>query len=227
MKRGKEKEETGGDDLLRPLLTREERRIWDSLISPVKIQEFLDQAAYSCEEAYRSPFRVLREKKAHCFDGAVFGAAALRRLGFPPIILEMIPNGRDDEHLLALYSSQGCWGAVAQSNFVGLRYREPVYRSLRELVMSYFEPYYNIKRERTLRGYTNALNLRSFDRFGWQVKDEALDRVSRRLDEMKKRWVITPQTVRRLSPVDLRSFRAGLLGAEKRGLFRPGRKNRG
>lgn len=212
------------NNLLRSHLTREERRIWDSLSSPGKIQDFLDRTHYSCEETYRSPFRVLRERKAHCFDGAIFAAAALRGLGFPPVILEMIPNGRDDEHLLAIYKEDGYWGAVAKSNFVGLRYREPVYRSLRELVMSYFEPYYNLNRERTLRGYTNPLNLRSFDRFGWQVKDEPLERISRRLDRMKKKVLISPQVSRKLSLVDLRSYRAGLLGAEEMGLFRPGRK---
>ena len=215
------------NDLLRPLLKQGERRIWDSLISPVKIQGFLDQMAYSCEETYRCPLRVIRERKAHCFDGAIFAAAALRRLGFPPVILEMIPNGRDDEHLLAIYRIEGYWGAVAQSNFVGLRYREPVYRTLRELVMSYFEPYYNIKREKTLRGYTHPLNLGVFDKFGWQVKDEALDRISRRLDEMKKIVLISPQMSRKFSPVDLRSYQAGLLGAVRRGLFKPGRKKEG
>jgi hypothetical protein len=187
----------------------------------MKIQEFLDRTPYSCEETYRSPFRVLREKQAHCFDGAVFAAAALRRLGFPPVILEMIPNDRDDEHLLAIYRNEGYWGAVAQSNFVGLRYREPVYRTLRELVMSYFEPYYNVKRERTLRGYTLPLNLRSFDRFRWQVEDKAMDRISNRLDEMEKRIVISSHLRRKLTPVDLRSYQAGLLGAEERGLFQP------
>ena len=126
MKQGKRISEKEGDDLLRPLLTRAERRVWDSLTSPVKIQDFLDHTVYCGEETYRSPLRVVRERKAHCFDGAVFAAAALRRLGYPPIILEMIPNGRDDEHLLALYCESGCWGAVAQSNFVGLRHREPV-----------------------------------------------------------------------------------------------------
>ena len=214
------------DDLFRPLLTREEQKIWDSLTSPRRIQGFLDQTTYSGEETYRCPLRVFRERQAHCFDGAIFAAAALRCLGFPPVILEMIPNGRDDEHLLAIYRSEGHWGAVAKSNFVGLRYREPVYRTLRELVMSYFEPYYNIKRERTLRGYTIPLNLKAFDRFEWQVKNEALDRISRRLDEMGKRVVISPRLSRKLSPVDLRSYQAGLLGAEERGLFQPKRRKK-
>ena len=136
----------------------------------------------------------------------------------------MIPNRRDDEHLLEIYRIEGYWGAVGQSNFVGLRYREPVYRTLRELVMSYFEPYYNIKRERTLRGYTKPLNLRPFDRFRWQVEDKAMDRISKCLDEMEKRIVISPGLSQRLSPVDLRSYQAGLLGAEERGLFQPNRK---
>jgi hypothetical protein len=227
MKRENRKERWAGEDLLSPRLTRAERRIWDSLRSPLKIQEFLDEADYSCEAAYRSPLRVFRERKAHCFDGAVFAAAALRRLGLPPVILEMVSDGRDDEHLLALYRYDRHWGAVAQSNFVGLRFREPVYRNLRELVMSYFEPFYNIERERTLRGYTEPLNLRSFDKFGWPASDEALDRISVRLDGLRKKELISPRMSRNLSLVDPRSYRAGLLGAEERGLFRPGRKKGG
>ena len=132
-------------------LNRPERRVMDRLSAPDRIQAFLDGVAYSVESEYRCPLRVLRERIAHCFDGALFAAMALRRIGYPPLILYMIANDRDDDHLLALYKRQGYWGAVAKSNFVGLRFREPVYRNLRELVMSYFEQFYNVEREKTLR----------------------------------------------------------------------------
>jgi len=111
------------------------------------------------------------ERRAHCFDGAVFAAAALRKLGFPPLVLELVPNERDDDHLIALYKRDGLWGAVAKSNFVGLRFREPVFRNLRELVLSYFEQFFNVAGEKTLRAYTLPLDLTRFDALGWTIQD--------------------------------------------------------
>ncbi len=202
-------------------LGRSERRFMAQLDSPSKIQAFLDQLSYSPEETYRCPLRVLRERTAHCFDGALFAAAALWRLGHPPLILELLPTDRDDDHLLALYKRSGHWGALAQSNFVGLRFREPVYRTLRELVLSYFEHFYNVEREKTLRGYTRPLNLQTFDDEGWMVDDRLLERISERLDRARRYTLITERMAAELSPVDERSYQAGLLGANKEGLFKP------
>ncbi|MCU0590346.1 MAG: hypothetical protein MUC57_02610 [Desulfobacterales bacterium] len=203
------------------MLADTERGMISGLTSPARIQAFLDDIAYSTDDFYRCPLRVLRERTAHCFDGAVFAAAALRRLGHPPLILDLLSNGRDDEHLLALFKIDGHWGAVAKSNFVGLRFREPVYRNLRELAMSYFEQYYNIEREKTLRGYTGPLNLNRFDRFDWMTKDEPLDLIARRTDEIRRINLLPPALADRLSPVDERSYQAGLAGANPRGLFKP------
>lgn len=203
------------------MLADAERGIISGLTNPAGIQAFLDDIAYSADDFYRCPLRVLRERTAHCFDGAVFAAAALRRIGYPPLILDLLPNGRDDEHLLALFKVDGHWGAVAKSNFVGLRFREPVYRSLRELAMSYFEQYYNIEREKTLRGYTGPLNLNRFDRFDWITKDEPLELIARRTDEIRRIDLLPPALAERLSPVDERSYRAGLTGADPKGLFKP------
>ena len=143
----------------------EEQMAAAGLDSPVAIQAFLDAIPYSAEEVYRSPASVLRDRMGHCFDGALFAAAALRRLGHPPRIVDMIAV-RDDDHILAVYKRFGCWGAVAKSNYVGLRFREPIYRSLRELVLSYFELFYNVAGEKTLRAYTVPLDLSGFDRIG-------------------------------------------------------------
>ncbi len=207
-----------------PYLTKSERRILGNLTNPSKIQVFLDGLAYSNEKAYRCPLRVLRERVAHCYDGALFAAAMLRRRGHPPLILEMLPNHRDDDHLLALFKQEGHWGAVSKSNFVGLRFREPVYRTLRELIMSYFEQFYNVEREKTLRGYTLPLNLMAFDNIGWMIKDEPLDRIAEKLDRMRRVRVLTPRMVKRLSPLDTRAYQAGLLGTNQRGLYRPSSK---
>ena len=203
-----------------------ERKVMAGLRRPIKIQDFLDSLTYGTEMIYRCPLRVLRERTAHCFDGALFAAAALRRIGFLPLILEMLPNDRDDDHLLSLYKVDGHWGAVAKSNYVGLRYREPVYRNLRELVMSYFEQYYNIEGEKTLRGYTSPLHLTTFDRFGWMASDEHLGRIADRLEETRKMSIITSQMSAGLSPIDPRSYQAGLFGAIKKGLYQPSRRKR-
>lgn len=206
-------------------LTEPERQTIAHLTTPSKIQAFLDDLPYSAEAIYRCPLRVLRERVAHCFDGALFAAAALHRIGYPPLILDLLPNDRDDDHLLALFKRAGLWGAVAKSNFIGLRFREPVYRTLRELVMSYFEQYYNVEREKTLRGYTVPLNLKNFDKFNWMSSDDPLDSIAQRLDRLRKISVVPQSMIADLSLLDERSYQAGLFGVNEKGLYRPSNKN--
>jgi hypothetical protein len=201
--------------------TASERRAFGRLAAPAEVQSFLDGVTYSSEEIYRCPLRVLRERTGHCFDGAVFAAAALWRMGYPPLILELLPNQRDDDHLLAVYRRDGCWGALAQSNFTGLRSREPVFRSLRELVMSYFEQFYNTDGEKTLRGYTLPINLNGLDSRRWMTRDGAMREIAGRLDRAAHNRILTRKMVLGLSPVDQRSYRSGLLGAIRKGLFKP------
>jgi len=192
------------------------------LDSPVAIQTFLDGIAYSAEEVYRCPRSVLRDGKGHCYDGAVLAAAALRRIGFPPLIVELLPwIGHDDDHILAVFKVDGRWGAVAKSNFVGLRYRDPVYASLRELVMSYFEVFFNLKREKTLRGYTLPLNLARYDRLRWTTRDETMEEIATGLERSRKVTILTPRMIERLPLLDARSFEAGLLGSDPEGLRKP------
>jgi hypothetical protein len=203
------------------VLTRAEARLVSGLTTPTKIQSFLDSIEYSEEIRYRCPLSVLRDGKGHCFDGALFAAAMLRRIGHPPLITDIIPNDNDDDHILALYRIHGHWGAVAKSNYTGLRFREPVYRTLRELILSYFEDFFNAIGEKTMRAYTRPLNLTAFDRLGWMTNDEALDAIGERLDEIQKFKPLTPGMIRNLSFADQRSVQAGLLGAKAAGLFKP------
>ncbi len=205
-------------------LTKQELKAISGLTTPAKIQAFLDEIPYSVEERYRCPLTVLREGEGHCFDGALFGAAMLRRLGHPPRILDMLPNARDDDHLLALYKRDGHWGAVAKSNFSGLRFREPIYRTLRELVLSYFEDYFNAAGEKTLRSYTVPLSLKAFDKLNWMTSDENLEAIALRLDEIRKVPVLTRRMIANLSPVDRRSYQAGMLGVNEAGLYKPPRQ---
>ena len=204
-------------------LAARDRKALAALTSPPAIQAFLDALPYSTDLSYRGPRAVLADRRAHCFDGALFGAAALRRLGHRPRIVDLLPaEGRDDDHLLALFQRDGRWGAVAKSNFVGLRYREPVYRGLRELAMSYFEVYYNLEREKTLRAYTAPLDLSAFDRLGWEARDgEPLEAIARRLDELRRFPLLPPEQAGDLALVDELSARAGMLGTDPEGLFRP------
>jgi hypothetical protein len=193
------------------------------LTTPAKIQSFLDSTPYSPDHFYRCPLRVVRDHKAHCFDGAVFAASMLRRIGFPPRILELLPNSRDDDHLLALFKLDGFWGAVAQSNFAGLRYREPIYRTLRELVMSYFEQFYNVEREKTLRGYGLPMELSRYDPLGWETHDGPLDKIADDLDRQRHFKLLTPRQEAQLSLLDERSAKAGLSGSVDAGLWKPGK----
>jgi hypothetical protein len=193
------------------------------LDSPAAVQEFLDGIAYSAEEIYRCPRTVLRDGKGHCYDGAILAAAALRRIGFPPLIVEMLPwVGHDDDHILAVFKLDGRWGAVAKSNFVGLRYRDPVYVSLRELVMSYFDVFFNLNREKTLRGYTLPLNLARFDRLQWTTRDETMEDIATGLENSRKVTLLTPAMIERLTLLDQRSFEAGLMGSDPEGLRKAG-----
>jgi hypothetical protein len=207
-------------------LSRTEHRTIARLSAPNKIQNFLDEIGYSIAETNRCPLYVLRERVANCFDGAVFAAALLSRLGYPPLILDMLPNGRDDDHVLALYKRDTHWGAVAKSNFAGLRFREPIYRTVRELVMSYFEQYYNVDREKTLRAYTRPLNLQVFDKYQWMTCNETMRKIEERLSKMRSVRLLTRHMMNNLSLVDERSCQSGLLGANKAGLYKPQHKSR-
>ncbi len=207
------------------VLTKSEKRKWVRLTSPRKVQDFLDEIPYTNESGYRCPLRVLRERMAHCFDGALFGAAAMRRLGHPPLVVNMLANDQDDDHMLALYRRNGCWGAVAKSNFAGLRFREPVYRTLHELVMSYFEQFYNVDRKKTLRCYTVPLNLKAFDWMNWMASDGPLEGIGARLDEIRRVRLLTRRMIAGLSSVDERSYKAGLLGVNLASVYQPSRKS--
>jgi hypothetical protein len=204
-----------------PVWTAQELEVLSGLTSPALVQGFLDSIPYSADPIYRCPRSVLRDSKAHCYDGAVFAAAALRHLGYPPVIVNMLAD-RDDEHLVALYQVDAHWGAVAKSNTTGLRFREPVYRSLRELLMSYFEDYFNVEGLRSLRSYLLPLNLDALGDLPWHSDDAAMEVIAERLNHRRKVLLVTPAMVARLSPVDRRSVDAGFMGSDDAGLYKPG-----
>ena len=185
------------------------------LNTPERIQRFLDDVDYNKEEdgpTCRSPRRVLRDRLAQCLEGALFGAAALRVQGWEPLLLDL-EAVRDDDHVLAIFRQRGCWGAIAKSNYAGLRFREPVYRSLRELAMSYFEHYYNPDGEKTLRTYSRPVNLRRFDRIDWMTAEQDLWPISDYLFSIPHTRLLTSSVVRNLNRMDARLMAAGKVGA--------------
>ncbi|PWU01176.1 MAG: hypothetical protein C5B51_23450 [Terriglobia bacterium] len=201
--------------MLNHSFTRAEQAVFRRLSTPEKIQKFLDELGYNKErhgETCRSPRRVLRDRVAQCMEGALFGAAALRIIGFPPLLLDL-EAVRDDDHVLAIFRVRGCWGAVAKSNYSGLRYREPVYRTLRELAMSYFEHYYNPAREKTLRNYSRPVNLQRFDPICWMTAEEDLWAIPEYLTTIAHRPLIPSALIPQLGRVDQRLYHAGRFGS--------------
>jgi hypothetical protein len=203
--------------------SKDERALFARLSTPDRIQRHLDETPYSTEPVYRSPRSVIRDRKAHCFDGALFAAAALRQIGHRPVIVDILAEN-DDDHILALFRRHARIGAVSKSNFVGLRYREPVYRTIPELVLSYFESYYNIDREKTLRGYWAPLDLARLDRYYWMTSDANLEEVEKALGRQRVITLVTPAMAADFVPVDPRSYEAGLMGANPAGLYQPAGK---
>ncbi len=201
-------------------ITDEEKIFLNSIHTPADIQAFLDGIPYSAEATNRSPLQVLREKQAHCLDGGLFAAALLRCQGYPPLILDLQPDpGQDDDHVLALFKIGGCWGAVAQSNYTGLRYREAIHRTLRELVLSYFEDFFNNNAQKTLRYYTRPINLGQFDRQGWMWSSGGVDTVEEYLKKARLFPLITSAQAARLIAVEEQSFRAGRIGINEQGVY--------
>jgi hypothetical protein len=193
--------------------TRQELRSARAMRSPVGIQRALDKMPYHLAKTAWSPRRVLQERTAHCLEGAIFAAAALRVLGFPPLLLDL-EAVQDTDHVIAVYRVNGHWGAIAKSNFSGLRFRAPVYRSVRELVMSYFEDYINLRGDRTLRAYSRPVNLARFDRShrGWMTSEADLWWIPQHLVHVPHTHLLAPAMERSLSRVDRRALEAGLVG---------------
>jgi hypothetical protein len=193
------------------MLTAQEKRLLRSLSTPWKIQKYLDAIPYNKEpngDTCRSPRRTIRDQTAHCFEAALLAAAALRVNGLPPLIVDL-ESVRDDDHVIAVFRDDHHWGAIAKSNYSGLRFREPVYRTLRELVMSYFEHYYNLRGEKTLRAYSRPVNLTRFDLIDWMTAADDVWDIPEYLTTIRHTPIL--RTSRRMY-MDARLYESGLLG---------------
>ena len=192
-------------------LSPQSLRTLRALKTPAQIQKFIDGITYQYADTAGSPERVLRERKGHCMEGALVAAAAFRVHGHPPLLMDL-ESVRDDDHVVALYRERGLWGGVAKSNFAGLRFRAPVYRTLRELAISYFEHYYNLRGERTLRAYSVPVNLARLDDQHWMTAEEDVWSVPELLIEARHYPIVPHKVPRTLPRLDRRSFEAGMHG---------------
>lgn len=198
--------------------SKRELKMLRQLHTPEKVAQFLDEKIdYNKEPGgptCHSARTALREGVAHCVEGALLASAALELQGRQPLIwdLEAI---RDDDHVLALYQENGCWGAIAKSNYAGLRHRAPVYRTLRELAMSYFEHYYNPRGEKTLRGYgARPVSLKRFDpKVDWRAAAGNVWEVPEYLCDIAHRPILQSAAARRRYRMDKRLYEAGFHGA--------------
>ncbi len=194
-------------------LTPIEFRLLRRLVSPAQVQDFLNTIPIrgSGGDRCRSPRLVLRERSAHCVEGALLGALALRLQGRPPLLLDLRANRRDYDHVVALFRERGAWGAVSHTNHAVLRYREPIYRSIRELALSYFHEYFTNDGRKNLRNFSRPFNLSRFDRRGWATAEKDIWYVPEALDRVKHYTILTPAMVRSLRRADAIEIKAGKL----------------
>jgi hypothetical protein len=166
-------------------LTNEEYRTLAHLNNPSRIQDYLDGLAINFEkrgETCMSPRRVLRTQKAHCMEGALLAYLALTLAGSKTYLLDLKSARGDDDHVVTLYTEQGYWGALSKTNHATLRFRDPVYRTVRELVLSYFHEYFlNDSGRKTLQSYSVAFSLKQFGS-DWVTAEEDLWHIPRALD---------------------------------------------
>lgn len=195
-------------------LTKEEISLLRSLKTPQKIQDFLSSIPMNHEpegDTCLSPRRVLREHRAHCIEGAMLAAVALRLQGFPPLILDLTASDDDFDHVVAIFRKGGCFGAISKTNHAVLRYREPIYRTVRELAMSYFHEYFLDDGRKTLRSYSLPCDLSRFDRKGWITDEEDVWYIPESLVHIRHIPLLQRSQIHRLRPAEAIERKAGTI----------------
>jgi hypothetical protein len=191
------------------------------LDTPFKIQGFLDSCEYNSTGETRSPGYVMEFRRTHCLEGALFAAACLEFNGMPPLVLDL-QAFNDDDHVIAVFKVRGFWGAIAKSNFTTLRFREPVYRNLRELAMSYFDFYFNTIGDKSLRGYSLPHNLNRFNKMDWRQTEKDLEDIGYFLDKVKHFPLVDETQIKGLQKATPLLLESSMMGSNPAGLFTPG-----
>ena len=180
--------------------------------NPKKIQYFFNRMKMNFEEkgdTNFSPITVLKKRKCHCLEGAVLAALVLRVHGQEPLVLDLKASRHDFDHVVALFKKDGMWGAISKTNHAVLRYREPVYQSIRELAMSYFHEYIDKKGRKSLRSYSVPVHLKRFDKLGWMTTREEIDYIPEYLDEVKHFQILTRKQTKSLRQADKIEIKLG------------------
>lgn len=192
--------------------TKQELKIIKKYKTPAKIQDYLNTIPINYEidgETCLSPQMVLKQNKAHCLEGALLAATMLRFHKYKPLIMMLETIPRDECHVIALFKQNGCWGAISKTNHAVLRYRDPIFKSVRELAFSYFNEYFLSKNgKKTLRYYTVPVNLSKFDKKGWMTSEKDVWYIDRHLDTVKKFAFITKaqlKNLRKADPIEIKA----------------------
>jgi len=186
-------------------LNEEELKLFKSLNTPRKIQDFIDTLTINFEkegDTCFSPRKVLKENKCHCIEAAILAALILRVNGFPPLIVDLTASKDDFDHVIAVFEINGKWGAISKTNHANLRYREPIYDSIRELVMSYFHEYIDDKGRKTLRSYSEPVDLSMFDHEEWVTSEEDVWSIANYLVEVEHFPILNRKQIANLRSVD-------------------------
>ena len=192
--------------------TKKEKDLLKRLNTPAKAQDFLNSFKFNFEEdgkqTLKSPVRVLREKKAHCLEGAILGAYILSLHGHKPLLLHLQTTKEDFDHIVAPFKEKKLWGALSKTNHGVLRYREPVYKNIRELVMSYFHEYFLNDGRKTLRKYSRPLNLNVFED-DWMLAEEDLWGIDEELDKIRHYDIVPKNILKKLRKADKIEIKIG------------------
>src|SRR5665213_1453912 len=191
---------------IKQLLTAPERRLFERLNTPQKIQDYLDTLKVNFElsgETYMSPRCVLQAKKAHCFEGALLAAAVLAYHGQKPLLLDFQTIPVEDDHVVALFYRNGRWGSISKTNHYVLRYRDAVYKDVRELAMSYFHEYFLNSGKKSMRTYSKPFDLSKYNPERWVTAEKDLDWLASALDRSKHFPVALKENLRHLRNVSL------------------------
>lgn len=185
-----------------------ELRVLERLNTPRKIQDFLEEIPINFEpqgDTCRSPRRVLRERTAHCIEGAMLAALALRLHGERPFVVDLTASKHDFDHVIAVFQMYGHWGAISKTNHAVLRYREPVYKTIRELALSFFHEYTDTQGRKTLRSFSRPVDLSRFDARGWVTAEENVWYIPEYLAEVPHVSILSHQqicTLRHADPLE-------------------------
>ena len=194
--------------------TSTEIKILKKLNTPKKIQDFLDRLKINFEEKGEtcySPRLVLKHRLAHCMEGAMLAAAALEFHGQPPLVMDLRANSRDFDHVVTVFKQLGYYGAISKTNHAALRYREPVYKTIRELALSYFHEYFDDQGRKNLREYSVLVYLNRFDNLHWRTSEKSLFKIPDKLDEAKHFSILSRRQIKNLRRADKIEIKAGKL----------------